>query len=112
MKKIIFTALFLLTSLSAFAYSPSQEEANSFLLSQPKIQKMIKQQSRKGNCNVRSFDRADSYGEEIYDKILKNGSTQIWYQYECGGGWNNLGVSALIEVDEAGNMLLVKSYKY
>ena len=116
MKKIIFTASFLLTSLSVFAYSPSQDEASSFLLSQPKIQKMINQQSKKGNCSVRSlFDRADSYesfGEEINDKISKDGSTKIWYQFECGGGWNNLGVAALIKVDETGNMRLVKSYKY
>ena len=71
---------------------------------------MINQQSKKGDCFVRTFDKADSYefGEEINDKILKNGTPKIQYQYECGGGWNNLGVAALIQVDETGHMRLLK----
>ena len=40
---------------------------------------MINQQSKKGDCFVRTFDKADSYefGEEINDKILKNGTPKI-----------------------------------
>ena len=49
---------------------------------------MINQQSKKGDCFVRTFDIADSYefGEEINDKISKNGTIKICYQYECCGG--------------------------